>query len=155
MIGTSYSMLPVSPFAVDNRGLNAVKGETVVQSMLVELMEENGQASVDGTMLVIELLNASNWMTDDEMMCRPEMQLRYVNAKRIVDGEDTTLVCCHSILIAAPIPFHAPRISWIAVSFCCLATATDIARRCTMKTRTAVNIFWIRSSHQYPQNELM
>ena len=131
-------MLPVSPFAVDNRGHNEAKGETVVQSTSVRSMEENGQASVDGTTFVIVLLNASNWMTDDEMMCKPEMQPKYVNTKSIVNGEDTTLVCCHNVLIAAPIPFHAPHISCMAVSFCRLATEADIARRCIKRTRTAV-----------------
>ena len=143
-------MLPVSPFAVGSRGHNEVKGETLNQSTLVRSMDEKGQANVDGTTLVIVLLNASNWMTDDEMMCRPEMQLRYVNIKSIVDGEDTTLVCCHSIWIAAPIPFHAPHISCIAVSFCRLAMAVNIASRCIMRTKTAVYIFPIQSSRQYP-----
>ena len=145
-------MLPVSPFAVDSRGHNEVKGVTVVQSMLVRSMEENGQDNVDGTTLVIVSLNASNWMIDDEMMCRPEIQLKYINIKRIADGEDTTLVCCHSILIAAPIPFHALHISCMVVNFCRSAMTTDIARRCTMKTRTAVYIFPMQSSRQYPRN---
>ena len=142
-------MLPVSPFAVGNRGHIPIKGEEPAQSRLVILGDEKGHANVDETALVRVLLNASNWMTDDEMMCKPEMQVRYVNIANIINGEDTALVCCHNTLIAAPIPFQAPHMSCTVVSFCRLAMTADIASRCMMSTRTAVYIFPVRSSGQH------
>lgn len=80
------------------------------------------------------------------MMCRPEMQLKYVKTKSNVDSEDTTLVCCHKALIAAPIPFHAPVTSCTAVSFCLFAVAADNASRWVMSTRAAVYVFSVQPS---------
>ena len=74
-------------------------------------------------------------------MCRPEIQPRYASVNRIVDGADTILVCCHNVLIAAPIPFQAPDISCTAVSVCRVDMAADIARRRVISTSTAVYIF--------------
>ena len=156
VIGTSYNMLPANPFAVGSRGHIPAKGETIavageklILSRLVRSRDEEGQANVDGTTLVRVLLNVSNWMTEDEMMCKPEMQPRYASIMNIISGEDAALVCCHNVLIAAPIPFQAPHMSCIAVSFCRLAMAADIASRCVMKTRTAVYIFRIPLLGQY------
>ena len=62
----------------------------------------------------------------------------------------TALLCCHNTLIAAPIPFQAPHVSCMAVSFCRLAMATDIASPgCMMSTGTAVYIFPVRSSDRH------
>ena len=67
-----------------------------------------------------------------------------------IDGEDVTFVCCHRALIAAPIPFYAPDISCMAVSFFLCATRADSASRCVKSTRTAVYIFPIQPLHHYP-----
>ena len=142
-------MLPVNPFAVDTRGHIPAKSETVIQSRSVRSRDKDGQANVDGTKLVRVSLNVSNWMIEDEMMCKPEMQPKYANITSIINGEGAALVCCHNVLIAAPIPFQAPHMSCIAVSFCRLAMAADIASRCIIKTRTAVYIFRIPLSGQY------
>lgn len=41
------------------------------------------------------------------ILCRPEIQLdEYAKVVRIVDGADMILVCCHNVLITAPISFH-------------------------------------------------
>ena len=112
--------------------------------------DEGVHANDDGTTLVVLLWMASNWMTDDEMIYKPKMQLKYTKTKNNVNGEDVTLVCCHRALIAAPIPFHAPDISCTAVSFVHCTMTADNASRCVMSSRTAVYIFPIRPSHYCP-----
>ena len=118
-------------------------------------MDEEVQANDDGTTLVTVLLKASNWMTDDEMICKPEMQLKYMKTKTNADSEDVTLVCCHRTLIAAPIPFHAPHMSCMAVSFCRCTISTDNASRCVKSTRTAVYIFPIKGSHHHSPRKVV
>ena len=112
-----------------------------VQSRLERLTDGEGHASVDGTIVVTVLLKALNWMTDDEMIWRPEMQLKYAKTNSNADGEEVILVCCHKLLMAAPIPFHAPTISCTAVSIRFLAMTADNTSCCVISTRTVVYIY--------------
>ena len=113
-------------------------------------MDEEVHANDAGTTLPTVLLKASNRMTDDEMICKPEMQLKYMKTKANADDEDVTLVCCHRALIVAPIPFHAPDISCMTVSFCRCAMRADNASCCVKSTSTAVYIFPIQPSVHRP-----
>ena len=112
------------------------------------------EANIDGTTPGILLLKAWNRMTDDEMMCRPKMQLKYVKTKSNVDSEDMTLICCHKALIAALIPFHAPVTSCMAMSFCLFAMAADNVSRWVMNTKAAVYAFSIQPSLHCPLNKV-
>ena len=121
----------------------------MLQSRLEWFTDGGGHANVDGTTLITVSLKDLNWMTNNEIMCRPEMQLRYAKGKSNVDSKDVTLVCCHRALIAAPIPFHAPTMSCTAVSFCRFAIMADKASHCIMSTRAAVYTFPVWPSPHY------
>lgn len=121
----------------------------MLQSRLERFTDGSGHANIDGTAPIAVPLKDSNQMTDDEIMCRPEMQLRYAKSKSKFDSEDMTLVCCHRAPIAAPIPSHAPVILCTTMSFCRFTIVVDKASRCVMSARAAVYTFPVQPSPHY------
>lgn len=136
-------------------GHNIINEEAESQSKLERSTNGEGHNNDNGTTPVTVLLKASNWMTEDEMICKPVMQLKYIMIKSNANGQDMTLVCCHRVLITALILFHAPNITCTAVSLCHFARIADNASHCVKSTRTVVYTFQIELSHHYPPRKVM